>query len=136
METESQNWNSQVKMNTRNLAFWTMLWVSSMALATYGPLYLWESSALTAVGILINTLLGIGMILANIRHLKGLDEMQKKIQLEAMGIALGVGLVGGLSYSMLDTTNLITQDAEISFLVILIALTYLTAVVIGQKRYQ
>ena len=52
-----------------------------------------------------------------------------------MALALGVGVVGGLSYSLLDTTNLIAQDAEISYLVILIALTYLASVVIGQKRY-
>ena len=53
-----------------------------------------------------------------------------------MGIALGVGIVGGLSYSLLDTTNLITQDAEISFLIILIALTYMAGIIIGQKRYK
>ena len=76
------------------------------------------------------------MIFANIRHLNGLDDLQKKIQLEGMAIALGVGIVGGLSYSLLDTTNLISQDAEISFLVILIALTYLFSVFIGQKRYR
>ena len=76
------------------------------------------------------------MIFANIRHINGLDDLQKKIQLEGMAIALGVGIVGGLSYSLLDTTNLISQDAEISFLVILIALTYLFSVLIGQKRYQ
>ena len=76
------------------------------------------------------------MILVNIKHLNGLDELQKKIQLEAMGIALGVGIVGGLSYSLLDTTNLITQDAKISFLIILIALTYMAGIIIGQKRYK
>jgi hypothetical protein len=75
------------------------------------------------------------MIMANIRHLQGLDEMQRKIHLEAMGLALGVGVVGGLSYSLLDTTNVISQNAEISYLVIVIALTYLTSVLVGVKRY-
>ena len=107
-----------------------------MAIATFGPKFIWEENkTLTLIGVIANAIFGLFMILANIKHLKGLDELQKKIQLEGMGLALGVGVVGGLSYSLLDTTNLIVQDAEISYLVILIALTYLASVVIGQKRY-
>ena len=53
-----------------------------------------------------------------------------------MGIALGVGVVGGLSYSLLDQSNVITQDAEIGFLVMLISLTYMIGTLIGQKRYK
>lgn len=134
---ENQDWNTRVKKNTKYLGLWTMAWVLSMAIATFGPKFIWESeTVLTVAGIILNALLGVGMILANIRHLNSLDDLQKKIQLEGMAIALGVGIVGGLSYSLLDTTNIITQDAEISYLVILISLTYLVSVFIGQKRYK
>ena len=76
------------------------------------------------------------MILTNIKHINSMDDLQRKIQLDAMGIALGVGVVGGLSYSLLDTTNLISKDAEISFLVILISITYMLGLLIGTKRYK
>ena len=79
---------------------------------------------------------GVGMIIANRRHLKGLDEMQQKIQLEAMALSLGVGLIGGLAYSNLDVTNLIAFDAEISHLVILMALTYMVGIASGVRRYR
>jgi len=131
------DWNTRVKKNTKNLAVWTMAWVLSMAVATFGPKFFWEGNdALTVVGIVLNALLGAGMIFANVKHLNGLDDLQKKIQLEAMGIALGVGIVGGLSYSMLATTKIIHQDAEISFLVMLVGITYLVSVIIGQSRYK
>jgi hypothetical protein len=134
---ENQDWSTRVKKNTKNLAVWTMAWVLSMALATFGPKFLWEGNdALTVFGILLNALLGAGMIFANIKHLNGLDDLQKKIQLEGMAIALGVGIVGGLTYSLLDTTGIIQQDAEISFLVMLIGITYLVSVLIGQSRYK
>ena len=134
---KNQDWKTQTKKNTINLALWTMAWTLSMALATFGPKFIWESeNTLTVIGVILNALLGVGMIFANIRLLNGLDDLQKKIQLEGMAIALGVGIVGGLSYSLLDTTNLISQDAEISFLVILIGLTYLFSVLIGQIRYK
>ena len=133
---ENQDWKAQTKKNTKNLRLWTIAWVLSMAVATFGPMFIWEGeNTMTLIGIILNGLLGVGMILANIRHLNGLDDLQKKIQLEGMAIALGVGIVGGLSYSLLDTTNVISQDAEISFLVILIGLTYMVSVLIGQKRY-
>lgn len=105
-----------------------------MAVATFGPKFIWDENV--ALTVLINAFLGLGMILINVKHINSLDELQKKIQLEAMGIALGVGVVGGISYSVLDITNLITQDAEISFLVILISLTYMIGILIGQKRYK
>ncbi|WP_439882651.1 hypothetical protein ACSX1A_05660 [Pontibacter sp. MBLB2868] len=134
---KNQDWNAQSRQNTRMLAYWTLAWIMSMALATFGPQYIWkDNTALTLIGIVLNAVLGVGMIFANIRHMNGLDEMQRKIQLEAMGIALGVGVVGGLSYTLLDVTNVIANDAEISTLVILIALTYLGSIIIGQKRYR
>lgn len=134
---KNEIWKKEVTRSTKNLALWTFLWVASMALATFGPKFIWdEQFALTLIGVIINTIFGAGMIIANVKHLNSLDELQKKIQLSAMGMALGVGVVGGLSYSLLDTTNLIGTDAEISFLVILISITYAISLVIGQIRYK
>ncbi len=134
---EENTWNTQIKKNTKKLAIWTFLWTGSMALATFGPKFIWdENVALTVLAVIINALFGAGMILMNIKHINSLDDLQKKIQLDAMGIALGVGVVGGLSYSILDITNLITQDAEISYLVIFISVTYMIGLLIGQKRYK
>ncbi|MDR8391693.1 hypothetical protein NC796_11105 [Aliifodinibius sp. S!AR15-10] len=131
------NWTSRTNKTVHHLAIWTGGWVLTMALATFGPQFLWvDNQFLTITAIVLNLAIGLGMILANIRHLKVLDEMMQKIQLEAMGLALGLGVVGGLSYSLLDVTNIISSDAEISYLVILIALTYITAVFINHKRYQ
>lgn len=134
---KKDTWNTQIAKIIKKLAIWTLLWIISLALATFGPKFIWdENVALTVLAVVINAFLGLGMILINVKHINSLDELQKKIQLEAMGIALGVGVVGGISYSVLDITNLITQDAEISFLVILISLTYMIGILIGQKRYK
>jgi hypothetical protein len=136
MNSGSNDWNQQSKNNTIQLGYWTAAWLVTMAVATFGPILVWESKALSLLGILVNLGVGFGMILANKRHLKGLDEMHQKIQLEAMGLSLGVSLVVGLSYSLLDITNLITIDAEISFLVMLMGLTYLGGVIAGHRRYR
>ena len=133
----SEGWRANVRRQTARLAYWTVAWLVTMAIATFGPQLLWsEDSALTLVAIGINLMTGFGMIRANKEHLKSLDELQQRIQLEAMGIALGVGLVVGLAYSNLDINNVISSDAEISFLVILVALTYLASVFVGTRKYR
>ena len=137
IKTDSSDWVARGKKNTMRLGYWTGAWLVTMAAATFGPLLVWQSNQLlTAVAILLNIGIGFGMILANKNHLKGLDEMQQKIQLEAMALLLGVGLVVGLGYSMMDVSNLISFDAQISHLVILVGLTYGAGIFAGRRKYQ
>jgi hypothetical protein len=56
--------------------------------------------------------------------------------MDAMGISLGVAVVLGLAYSNLDVTNIISYDAEISHLVILIGLSYIASTIVGNLRYK
>ncbi|MGI9260769.1 MAG: hypothetical protein ACR2QR_01965 [Woeseiaceae bacterium] len=135
--TDSGGWAAQATKNTIYLAYWTGAWLVSMAVATFGPILAWpDNGALTVLLIVVNLAIGVGMILANKRHLQGLDEMHQRVQLEAMALSLGVGLVAGLGYSMLDIANIIPFNAEISHLVVLMGLTYGAGVVAGLKRYQ
>jgi len=137
LKTDSSNWAARSKKNTMRLGYWTGTWLVTMSAATFGPLLVWPSNQLlTILAILLNLGAGFGMIVANKLHLQGLDEMHQKIQLEAMALSLGVGLVVGLGYSMMDVTNLITFDAEISHLVILVGLTYGAGVFVGLRKYR
>ncbi len=137
METKSNAWKANAKKNVLHLGYWTGSWVTTMAIASFGQIYLWKkNTALTILFIAINTMVGIGMILMNRKYINDLDEMQRKVSLDAMAIALGVGVVGGLSYSMLDQANVIAFDAEIAHLVMLIGITYMIAIFIGNNRYK
>ncbi|HIG55073.1 MAG TPA: hypothetical protein EYG11_14060 [Candidatus Latescibacteria bacterium] len=123
--------------NTLRLGYCTGAWLVTTALATFGPQFIWhDNTLLTASAIFINLAIGLATILANKHHLQSLDEMQQKIQLEAMALSLGVGFVCGLSYSLLDQSNLMAADAEISHLILLMGLTYLAGTVIGNRRYR
>ncbi len=137
MKTDPNDWAANTRRNTLRLGYWTSAWVLTMALANFGPKFIWQmNTTLTILAILLNLAIGFGMILANKRHLNGLDEMHRKVQLEAMALSLGVGLVVGLSYSNLDVSNIIPFNAEISHLVILMGLTYLAGVVGGLRKYR
>ncbi|RUA34708.1 MAG: hypothetical protein DSY77_04285 [Bacteroidetes bacterium] len=134
---KTNEWQLQKKKNLKRLAFWTFGWVLSLALVTFGSQFLWEGNqVITYLAFFLNLGFGIGMIIANRNHINGLDELDKKITFDAMAIALGVGVIGGLSFSVMDITDMIGFDAEISFLVILISITYMIAIVTGKLRYK
>tara|TARA_R110001592_G_scaffold307299_2_gene580934 strand:- start:469311 stop:469721 length:411 start_codon:yes stop_codon:yes gene_type:complete len=121
---------------TVRLAIWTLAWVLSLALSNFGPHFLWESKLLSTVFIGFNFLIGFGMIWANIKHINSLDELQRKINVDAIAFSLGVAIVAGLAYSTLDTANVISGDAEISVLVVIISVSQMIALVVGKMRYK
>ena len=125
------------QQDRRRLAVFTCLWLISLAMVYVGHRYFWEESVVfSGVMVLANVLAGIAMMWANKKLLNGLDELEQKIQLEAMAFALGTGLVGGFAYSALSQTGVLPFDAHISHLAVLMALTYLAATVRGVKKYQ
>ena len=124
------------KKHLIHLAFWTWSWVLTLAIATFGPEFFWEEkSALTLVAIVVNLAIGILMVLANRKLFNHYDELERKIHLESMGLTLGLAVIIGLTYSLLDQKNLIHSDAEIGFLVGFISIIYMISLMVNRKRY-
>lgn len=129
-------WAARMIRHTLGLAAWTAAWVATVALARFGPGALWnEQSAATGLAIAFNVLIGIGMLIANKRHLQAMDELQRTIQLQAMAWALGAGLVAGMAWTLLDRYGLVAFEASIAHLVIFMALAYLTGIAVAARRY-
>jgi hypothetical protein len=123
--------------NSKELKIWTLAWTLSMAIATFGPQFLWNKESIgTLLAIIVNLILGVRMILANRKFINSGDELQKKIQLESLGLTLGLAVIVGLSYSLLDQMNLISGNAEISVLVLFIGITYLVTMTVNNKKYK
>ncbi len=124
------------KKRTLQLALWTWSWVATLAIATFGPKFIWDDNkVLTTLAICTNLCNGILMILANRKLFDQYDELERKIHLEAMGFTLGAAVVVGLSYSLLDQTNIIRSDAEIGFVVMFIGITYMVSLLVNRSRY-
>lgn len=134
---DSNAWESRTTRSTLGLAAWTLAWVASLALASFGPEALWNGAppaTLAAIG--VNVAIGIGMLLAYKRYLQTTDELQREIQLHAMAWSLGAGLVGGMAWTLFTRLDAVTFDAEIAHLTIFMGLVYVVAVVAGTLRYR
>ena len=121
----------------RRLVLWTLAWLASTALLRFGAEYIWDYQlAYSIYALILHLTMGVAMIIANVKHLTNLDELQRKITMDAMGITLGVGLIAGIAYEQLEDIKLISYEPEISHLIMLMAITYIIATLIGNRKYQ
>ncbi|KGJ87216.1 hypothetical protein [Colwellia psychrerythraea] len=136
-DCEQSSYQTKNNANTKSLRNWTMVWVVTMAIAAFAPRFIWDfNTSLTIITLLVNLAVGFRMLVANRDYLRGLDEMQQKILFDAMAVTLGVGLVVGLSYELLEDIKLIAFEPEISHLIIVMCLTNLTAIIAGHRKYR
>ena len=93
-EATDGSWQAKNNRKATNLLGWSIAWVGVTALLAFGPKYVWDYSTLPTLGaVLLNLVVGFTMVMALVRHISGLDELERKIFLDAAGLTLGVTLV-------------------------------------------
>jgi len=124
------------KKYTKILMAWVFAWVVSTAFLSYGVNFLWDNLLITKIGLLINLAIGVGMIIANKNLFKHYDELQKKIQFEAMALTLGLAVVVGLTYEISFDFGVINSEPEFEYLLLFISFTYTVSNIINSRRYK
>ena len=122
--------------NKKILYAWCISWVASFALLLVGTNYLWDSLTITKIGLLINLSIGICMIIANKNLFKTYDELQKKIQFEAIAITLGLTVVVGITYNFSFDFGVTKSELEFEYLMFFMCFTYLASIIINSLRYR
>ena len=125
----------QIK-NKKILYAWCISWVASFSLLLLGTNYLWHSLLITKIGLLINLAIGIGMIIANKNLFKTYDELQKKIQYEAIAITLGLTVVVGITYDVSCEFSITKSELEFEYIMFFMCFIYLASIIINSLRYR
>ncbi|MBT4960261.1 hypothetical protein N8867_04610 [Flavobacteriaceae bacterium] len=124
------------KKQNKVLLGWTLAWVVSLAFLTGAENTLWNDLIYTKIGLLINLVIGIVMIVAHKNLFKTYDELQKKIQFEAMAITLGLAVVVGLTYEVSFDFGVIDKEPEFEYLMLFICFSYVASTIISAIRYK
>ena len=124
------------KKQNKVLLGWTLAWVVSLAFLTGAENTLWNDLIYTKIGLLINLAIGIVMIVAHKNLFKTYDELQKKIQFEAMAITLGLAVVVGLTYEVSFDFGVIDKEPEFEYLMLFICFSYVASTIISAIRYK
>jgi hypothetical protein len=130
-------YKSRIRTSNWRLFRWTGAWLVTTALMTFGPVFLWNKAIVfTLLAVSLNVGVGVGVILANKNYLAELDELQRKVQLNAMGITLGVAMIVGIPFSVMDMYDVIPFRADIAHLMMLLGLTFFVSFLYGSWRYR
>ena len=124
------------KKQKKIMLAWTLAWVVSLGILTGAENSLWDNKIYTIIGLIINFAIGIGMIIANKNLFKTYDELQKRIQFEAMAITLGLTVVVGLTYEVSFDFGIIGKEPEFEYLMMFISLSYVVANFVNSRRFR
>lgn len=123
--------------NQRRVVLWSLVWMSSWVAVTLALTSGWlASGAPGIVAAVVSSSLGIGTVLAYRRFLKEADEVQRRIELEALAMAFGVGVVGGFAYWLLERSGAVPiAKTDLLYVLAGMCLTYSAGVLLGKRRY-
>ncbi len=130
-------YQSRLRSNLKRLAYWNGAWVAATAVMSFGPRFLWNRAfVFSLLAVALDIAVGVGMILATKKYVAELDELQRKVYLNALGITVGVALIAGVPYSVMASYHLIPFRADIAHLVMIMALTFFLSMLYGAWRYR
>lgn len=125
------------KVSTKTLFLWTLGWLLSLALLAFGPKLLWNFNVTISLAVIaVNLVFGYCMIITNKNYLDGLDELQRQLHLNAMAISLGISVVFGAIYGLLEPARLLDATPSPSNILIVMSISYFISLVINFRKYQ
>jgi len=137
LKPAANGYQSRTRTNVKRLFYWNGVWGAATALMAVGPKFLWNKAmGFTLLSIALDIAVGIGMILANKKYIAELDELQRKVQLNSMGVTLGVALIAGVPLSVMDAYHVIPFHADIAYLLIVMSITFALSNLYGTQRYR
>ncbi|HMB70036.1 MAG TPA: hypothetical protein VKU85_12025 [bacterium] len=123
------------RQNLRRLRVSLLTWGATFLIVTLAATRDWLGPAwLEVAAILLCTTLGGAALLRYGRYVREADELRRKIEVDSSGYALGVGVLAGLTYFLLDATGFV-GETEVLHLVTLMLLTKGAAEFLLKRRY-
>ncbi len=123
--------------STVRLVLWGVAWLATLAIARFGPELWWDSQRiLSAVAVVVNVIVGIAWIVAFTQFMRALDDLQRKIMLDALGVTLGLGWVVGFALFVADSSGLFPYEFNIAIFPAFLGVVFLAAYAIGKIRYR
>lgn len=123
------------RRNQRRIIFWGFTWNTAWIAVNFAIRFDYlPTGAPSVAAALVTTLLGIIMVLTYRRFLRETDELRRKIEVEALAVSVGVGVVGGFTYHLLERAEVVNESGVL-VVVMLIVFSYAAGVFLGHRRY-
>jgi len=122
--------------NAHRVNLFALLWALTLMISAYlGETGVLDNPALLVIAFAVHSMIGIAMLFTYKSFLTQLDEMERKVQLDALALAVGVAIISFSSYSILANTGTV-PPLKSAYLIALIALTYMVGIIKGRLAYR
>jgi hypothetical protein len=122
------------RRNQRRIKLWALAWAISFIAVTLVITEKWLPFGVTLAGVAVNALFGIATVLAYRRFLGETDELRRKIEVEALAFAFGVGVFGGLTYWLLVVWGAM-PGMGFAYVFAAMVITQSVGVLMGLRKY-
>ncbi len=122
------------KKNANRVNLWALGWMFSlMGNAILTKVYDQGISALWFAILAAHIVCGVMLVLSYRRFLSELDEMERKVQLEALALAVGFSILVFSTGGILDSVGILgAPDGAV--MVAVMSLTYMAGLIVGRIR--
>ena len=121
------------RRNRKSIVIWSLLWVGAFLVADAAIDRGWIEGAGVVMASIGTALVGLAWIVSYMRFLRHADELIRKIQLDAMALALGGCFVAGFTLILLGGAGLV--QAGIVWVLVVTSAIYMLSVLIGIRRF-
>ena len=136
-QTRKYQWGAsdEDRKNQRRILWWSLAFIVLFVVASKAiESERIENGSSAIVATIIVSLLGVRVILAHRQFLRDADELMRKIQLDSLALAHGVGVVAGFSYTLLLSADIVSETTALNLVAIMIV-TYVVSMLVSMRRY-
>ena len=110
---------------------WSLAWVAASLALKEG----WVAAGVPSVAVaVLPTILGVGMMIAYWKFVRQADELQRKIQLDALALGFGTGVVGAVAYQLLERADVISK-VDVTDMSSIMMFAFAIGILVGARRY-
>ena len=131
---ETTTRQGRLKRHSLHLILWSMAMAAALMLTAYAIREKLLPTAWLAIASFVPAAFGICATLVYRQFLREADELQRKIELDALALAFAAGILGGITYSLLAHADVVAT-ANVSYLVAFMFFAYPVGIFIGRWRY-
>ena len=132
----ADNYTQRNFKSTKSVLAWSILWAGSLVVACFALKFWWPQDAVMLIlAAIIHLGCALGALKAHQNWLKGLDELQQKIQLQSMALTLGVTWIGLTLLLLVSSAGIVNLEKfYLPALAVVMAIAGALGNIIGMRK--
>ena len=122
--------------NANRVNLLALLWAVTLLFSAFAKEYSWYHNTLAiSITFIVHMAIGIVMVFSFRKFLKELDDLERKIQLDALALSVGVTIISFSGSSILSKAGVI-EKLDQSSLIVVMSVGYMVGLIFGRIKYR